>query len=812
MNVSPRTSSGLWLLGLLIIFGSLLWIQAARLGRVNQVTNLARVATPADRGEAEVVAEPAAAPPNALIVPERNEESYRWIAQTRRMFARGEWRVRHSDAENAPPGVEVRAPSPYRWWLGGVAGFCHVITGRPLAWSVDRAASWANPLLQIVMLLGATIFAARQFGRFAAMLFLAGAVFIFPFGSDFLPGVPDHHGLARMCALGGILALLAGLRDARRSWQWGAIAGVAGGLGVWIDVTIQIPILIGLAMSAWIAAWIGRPSSAGERDPAGPMPAWRTWAWSGAATILVAYFVEYGPSHLRSWNLETVHPLYSLAWIGLGEWVVRTTAWIDRGKFTWKRRDAGVLALSLAAIAAVPWLMHQTGQSGFLSTDLLSWRLTNLPHGSVAPNFWAWLIRDGITAKVGAVVLPVIVVPAAAWMLLRPSLREEDRLSLAIAFGPVGVALGFSFWQLSWWNTLDVTLLALMVAAVGGARSQTVRRCWTAIFGLIAIAGLAPLLPLSGRGSEIVLTSAEAEQLIERHLAHWLTGHGGAKDAVVYAPPHASAALSFYSGLRSIGTFAPDNTTGFRASLVIAGAMTMERVHRLLQERAVRYIVVPSWDRFFDDFARLYLADDFSGRTSLLIHELRQWNLPLWLRPVAYQMPPIGGFEQQSVRVFEVVEAQKPADALSRLVEYLVEIGDLDHAALMAKSLRRYPADLGALAAQAQVDAATGDEAGFATTVKRLKPRLAGIMERRLAWDRRVSVAVVLARANELELARKETSRCLSEANEGRLRSLSTGSLYRLQVLGKAFDLTMTDPELRRLARELLPADLRTQF
>src|SRR6266700_375843 len=41
-----------------------------------------------------------------LIVPERNEKSFHWIAETQQMIARGESRVRWVDYENAPFGRE----------------------------------------------------------------------------------------------------------------------------------------------------------------------------------------------------------------------------------------------------------------------------------------------------------------------------------------------------------------------------------------------------------------------------------------------------------------------------------------------------------------------------------------------------------------------------------------------------------------------------------------------------------------------------------------------------------------------------------
>jgi tetratricopeptide (TPR) repeat protein len=245
---------------------------------------------------------------------------------------------------------------------------------------------------------------------------------------------------------------------------------------------------------------------------------------------------------------------------------------------------------------------------------------------------------------------------------------------------------------------------------------------------------------------------------------------------------------------------------------MLTGANTMEEVQGMIQSREIKYVVLPSWDPFFEDFGKLYLAAQFSNRKSFFVGELRRWNLPLWLRPVAYPMPVIPGFENQSVLLFEVVEEQKSAVALSRLAEYLAETGDLDRAAAVGEELRRFPGDVTALTARAQVQAAKGDAAGLAQSLDPLLSRLANGADRYLAWDRRVSLAIVLARGGRIEPAREQARRCLAEINPPRIRSLSPASLYGLLVLSQSFGLPLPDAGLHALALDLLPAGLRTQL
>jgi hypothetical protein len=105
-----------------------------------------------------------------------------------------------------------------------------------------------------------------------------------------------------------------------------------------------------------------------------------------------------------------------------------------------------------------------------------------------------------------------------------------------------------------------------------------------------------------------------------------------------------------------------------------------------------------------------------------------------------------------------------------------------------------------------------GDVAGLAQTTRLVSSRVADGADRFLPWDRRVSLAVVLAQDNQLDAARAQARRCLADVNERRLRSLSPGSLYRLLVLSHEFGFTIDDPRLRALALDLLPAEMRANL
>jgi hypothetical protein len=135
-------------------------------------------------------------------------------------------------------------------------------------------------------------------------------------------------------------------------------------------------------------------------------------------------------------------------------------------------------------------------------------------------------------------------------------------------------------------------------------------------------------------------------------------------------------------------------------------------------------------------------------------------------------------------------------------------MAQLDLATKAGVRLRRFPADLGALLARTQLELAT-DNLDSADTLNLLIKRVSSGADRALPWDQRVNLSIVMAQTRHVELARSRLKQCLDEADEDKLRSLSTNSLYRLQVLRKALGLEFKDVKTAAAAADLLPADLR---
>ncbi len=793
---------------LLVAIGFLSWINTNRARHVSHVSDLTQILPlPVDAtsptGYAGGIRE--------LIVPEHNNDSYQWLAQTQQMLAHNEWRLRHVEYDNAPHGREVRTPSPYRWWLGLVTWMEHKRSGQPLALAVEQAALWSDPVLQIVLLIVTVIFTAWCFGAVAASLLCLGFAALFPFASSFLPGQVDDYGLSLIGALWSILPLLAGVNafginpneTTRTARRWFVVAGIVGGLGLWLSVTREVPVLLGIGIGALIAA------VASPRDAKFPPLPWRAWALAGSVTTFVAFVAEYFPGHLalKEWRLDTIHPLYAIAWLGAGELLVCFQSWGRDGRTAWTRRYIARAIIALLAFATVPLAILLKADRTWLFADALASRLTALSNSPVAANTGAWLARDYFSGAIAATLLPLLVVFPALWLLLRRVTVRSQRLALGVALGPILVTLVLACFQLRWWNFVDGSLLALLVVISTSFAAHRTRWLWAGLVGLISIPGIVQLVPARGSTTAESVTETEIVSLVERDLAHWLANRVGPDGATVFAPPGLTTSLYFHGGLRGVGTPYLENKDGLAAALHLAASTSADEAQVLIRNRKITHIIMPSWDPALNDYARLGSSQPEHTLVGLLHH----WLPPRWLRAVPYHLPQIPGFENQSVAVFEVTDIQDNVTALSGLAEYFAEMAMGPQAAAVRRTLEQsFPNDLSSLVAQAQVSSALRDTAAFNRALNALVPHLAGDEAQALAWDRRVSLAIVLAEGKRTDASREQVERCLTEMDEPLMRSLSPVALYRLQVLAKAFGLEIVEPTLRRLAPALLPPEMRS--
>ena len=809
MRLPYRFPRHVWLLAPALAIVLSLWITVSRVERIEQLTQLpfwsvdppardARSPTGYANGR------------RTLLIPEHSNESYQWILQTQLVLATGEWRVRRVDYDNAPWGRDVRQPSNYRGWLAAVAWADHLLSGRPLPLAAERAALWSDPLLQLILLLGATGLTALAFGRWAAACVALGTVALFPLGGAFLAGAPDRQALALLCVTMTVLPLVGvvhagALWSPRRKRVWFLLSAISGAIGLWTNADLQWPVLAGIVVGAGIAAWLSR----GREGRALP---WRWWGLVGCAATLLTYSAENYPDRI-GWDFGPHHPVFALAWWGAGELLdVFAVAFSPAGAPPRGRQlGRGGLARLLVALAPVAFVW--SGDHRWLADDPIATRLTLLQGGIAAPSFAAWLTRSGSDGAFWAAILPwLVLVPVTLWRAVR---RQEDpstRAALLIGSGPLLAVTTIACFQLRAWTMVDALLLCLVPVLLAPSAASS-RRRWRPL--LLGMAWLVALLfgfrqqrPVRDSGAELTLSDLEVQGLVERDLAHWLAQRAMGDRSVVLAPPDLTMSLIFHGGLRGVVTLFPENHDGVAAAVRIASATSRNETLELCRSRGLDAIVVPSWDPFLDEFARMGTGMPENA----FVEVLHRFALPNWLRPWPYGLPKISGREGLSVSVFAVTTEQPEPIAASRMAEYFLETGRAAAADAMAAELRRYPANLSALTALAQIAAIAGDREGFARAADELLSRATPAALRQLPWDRRISLVLVLAQARHRERAVEEAKRCLAQIDAERIRTLTTGTLWRFQIFCKSAGLEVADPTLRSLTRELLPPELRQRL
>jgi hypothetical protein len=747
------------------------------------------------------------------IVPGHHNPSYRWIIQTQQLVNGGTWRNHRVDSDNFPVGRESHDALPYRWWLAFTAYVDHTLSQRSLSLAVEHSVLYADPLLHVLLITSVGIFVGVHFGGVSAAAAVLALVTLFPLAGGFQPGAPDHHALAWFCALWSVLPLLAGfLRGKSRLWF--AIAGVAGGIGIWTDYPTLEPIIAGVALGALVAVLLARRAVKSGEQPT-PLP-WRSWSVAGSVTCLIGCLLEYFPSP-PDWSVSSINPLHGIAWLGLGELLHHLTLWAIAGNKFWNRRNILLVSLAVLAVGALPVTRSLSENGHFLANDPFARELVNLTNGTKATHFWSWLSQEGITLTLGAVCTPLLLTGMALWFLLSGKTQPPQRSTLILVMGPTLMSLGLSFFQLRSSNTFDATSVVLLIALASitdDPAFPTRRWIFRTVCLVVALPGIFLLPPRKGSRGSDPLGEVELQSVVERDLAYWIARQHGANSPVVFTTPGLTETLNYHGSIKGIASYDPENRAGFSAAVRIASASTWPEAFALLDGRQVTHVILPSWDLTLERFAQLgrqLPADAGLPRNTLVAH-LKNWELPPWLRLMTYHGPPDTGSDQLSATVFALQGEQDEILTVCRLADYFIEMGMLDAARATREKLALYPRSLPALASLAQIDLTLGDTAGHAKAMESLLPSLSRRAARALPVDRRISLAALLVQTKQREAARTQMEQCNSDLNADRLRELTTGEIVRLLAMNDLLGLTMPDPQLRPLALSLLPPSLRSRL
>lgn len=543
-----------------------------------------------------------------------DDDPYIWVINAEDMLEKGAWRIRHTEVDNVPWGREMHYSQSLSWLMLLTGRIHSWISGEPMLAAISKAGIWVNPILFSVLLIGIFLLIENRMG-FApaaiAVVWMAGQGEV---AWAFHPLRPDHQTLHIIFSVSSLILLsLSGLGWIETRTTFGSpwlrpleppgsrkianryfiAAGIAQGLGFWIGAIVQTAFLaITVGAVGIFALFFARRLSQGTRefDPTG----WRLWAWSGAATSLLMYAVEYVPNHF-SWRLEVNHPLYAIVWLASGE--ILTVLFSARAGSRWPTRPEWMrLMIGGVGIAALPATLFFAGAHVYVLRDPEYLRLL-----SRINEFQTYSQLHG-NAALGAFFRNYLLIPVfflTAWgLLLFRRLASYEFLALWVSVLLATGVLVLGFNQQRWlcfYAVLGSWIIALVVSLIGG-RIKSAYSVWVALACVTIAVAAIPLYrqPLERmaqlREGKKLVEPVAVPMLIKRYalaLGQALVG----QDVRFMADAGLAAPLHYYSRLKSVGSFYWEDVGGLHDTDAFFDSTSDPMAAEILRARGITHVL-----------------------------------------------------------------------------------------------------------------------------------------------------------------------------------------------------------------------------
>jgi hypothetical protein len=591
-------------------------------------------------------------------------DAYYWLSYSRDLRNSGHWRLRHTNADNAPYGREMHWSHLPIWSLMAISATLEKVgVAPPIA--LELSGRLLMPLTGFLAFSALVLFLRRRIGPgAAAVCALAPAALLF---WDFHPLRPDHHAFQIMAAFFCSLALLfSGFGwtsltrpngDANRLFL---LSGVSGGIGLWLGATIFYFSLAAIAIAAAFLLIFAPDASESTGLRLRP-ECWRHWSWAGAATALGLYALEYAPGPFRM-RLEVNHPLYAISWLGIGECLYLWARWkhIDPHLSALRMIHAG---LAVVAAVALPVLVLFGPESCYLPRTLLMWRL-HARHIHEFLTVHAYAVQNNENAYF---LLLRFLGPGIAcigcWLYLQSKLRLAFS-SLLMLFFSIPIFVLFTallLWQIRWRSFASMASLLLVIATIRALQSATepvARRSARLVSALLGIQwliglgiGLYPLV-LMGKVAKIDPLYFKALQL--RNLMINLKESAASRPLRLLAPAEMAPAATYFGvgdgidslywenleGLEAAAECYADPLPGKRALEIVAGRHV---THVLMNEGVQDALMFYDLHTGFDD--QLGASQTVGGALTGVGTEIPRWlhfdeNLNKTVNPMLYTFVP----------------------------------------------------------------------------------------------------------------------------------------------------------------------------
>ncbi|MFZ4776817.1 MAG: tetratricopeptide repeat protein [Terrimicrobiaceae bacterium] len=688
-SIAPRAVLLSWIAFGVVLLACIAWV-AAHAYLVDTVT--VRLCTQADQDLPVEKRMP-------VFLSEIAFDGYTWDRHAEHIGENGEWRLRHTDFDNAPKGRDQMAwNSAFAWYLRGMGEIYRSLTGDSLRNSIFRMSIWANPILLVLALGIFSTLSARRFGPLCGAVIALGMVAVPTFYEGFMPAYPDHHGLIAFTILGmlfGIAWAGAGwvqapggtdfvpphsFKQAKHGMVFSAVCGAAG---LWISPLSAAMVLGAIGAAALLATFIyGRPSKRNGFLQFHP-ELWKIWGVWGAGGSIFFYLLEYFPFNMGL-HLEVNHPLYSLAWLG-GAWTISlmgayfSKLGSESNLFPWQK-----LVWPIAACALLPAVVLVGGTAVYSIMDPFLWHL----HQNIA-EFLPLMLRiklGGLSWLMAFGWFPVFIAVALVLQFSSRTGRGTKAVLIFLSI-PIFLITALQFYQVRWGmlaGPLYIALAGIVVPQVWKLipRATLPRFLAAAILIFLGYIFIQPSFSNTfgivwsqfRSGDKISITAGQGLAMLHRKMARAILDSAGNTPVVLLSSPNSSCLLSAIAGFKTLGTLYWDNVEGLKAAAAGLNAQSDDEALAFIKKHGITHVSLMTWENFVEPFFHILYPKPVPGKVldqSFGKRALADRQIPVWARPLVFPPNDLTKGLQQQVLMLQVAPEQGLNEARFHLARFV---------------------------------------------------------------------------------------------------------------------------------------------
>ena len=628
-------------------------------------------------------------------------DGYMWNRNAEHLGENGEWRVQHTDFDNAPKGREVYWSSAFAWYLRGLGEIHRAATGDSLRNSIFRMSIWANPILLALAIGIFSTVCARRFGPLCGTVIAIGMVGVPTFYEGWMPAYPDHHGIIAFFILGMLFGIawagagwvqpadgkdFAPPRSLKQAKHGMIFSGICGAACTWFSAFSIVMVALGIGVAALVSVAVygdfnRRKTKGDEFHP----EVWKVWGISAALGSLFFYILEHFPSHLGM-RLEVNHPLYALAWLGGGWGIYAFSRWFVRSDRRLNNIPWTELFLCILACSILPGFILLSGSEFpyYIELDPFIIRLSaNIAEGLP---LITRINMGGLTWQSAIGWFPVLLLLAFALQFSRKTGSGTKAVLLFLSI-PVLFITALQFYQVRWGMLAGPLYIALAGIVVPQVWLLVPRRAPSrlVVAALLLSYGYSLVAPTFRNtfgiawsqfcsGDKIAITAGQGLALLHRQMARAILDDANGQPVVVLSSPNSSVLLAGLGGFKAIGTLYWENVEGLKTAAAGLNTQSDQEALAFMKEHGVTHVSLMTWENFIGPYFGILYPKGAPGKSyenSFGKRALFDKVIPPWARPLAFPPNDLSKGLQQTILMLRVAPEQSMNEAKFHLARYV---------------------------------------------------------------------------------------------------------------------------------------------